>query len=570
MKRTDQEIQREYRRWLTRAQAEAGLMEELRGMSDEQREDAFYRDLAFGTGGLRGVIGAGTNRMNVFTVAKASQGLADYVCRHFPEAQRSIAVSYDSRILSDVFSRVSSAVFAANGIRVQLYPQLMPTPCLSYAVRALGCAAGIMITASHNPSKYNGYKVYGADGCQITTEAAEEILAEIEKLDLFDDVRAMPFEDAAQSGLIAWIDDQVYTHFVEEVKRQSVLYGDAIDRDVAIVYSPLNGTGLKPVTRTLQETGFTRITLVSEQELPDGHFPTCPYPNPEIREAMALGLAYCEKAHADLLLATDPDCDRCGIAVKDDKGLRGKAGDYVLLTGNEVGLLLLDFICAQRVKHGQMPPHPVLVKTIVTTDLAEKIAAHYGVETRNVLTGFKFIGEVIGQLERQGRAEDYICGFEESYGYLTGSYVRDKDAVNAAFMICEMFAYYKTRGIGLVEQLNALYAAYGYNLQTLHSYEFEGSSGMDTMQRIMADFRRGVDSLGGLAVENTLDYSRGLDGLPPSDVLKYRLAGGSSVVVRPSGTEPKLKAYISVSARNRAEAEAAEAKIDRDLSARMA
>lgn len=551
----------EYRRWCERAADDADLERELKAMDAAAMEDAFYRDLAFGTGGLRGVIGAGTNRMNVYTVAKASQGLANYVLKSFPAEARHIAVSYDSRIKSDLFSRVAAGVFAANGIHVSIYTELMPTPCLSYAVRALGCAAGVMVTASHNPSKYNGYKVYGADGCQITTEAADAILREIEAIDVFDGVRRIDFADGMARGLIDYIAPEVYTAFVEEVKAQSVLFGDEIDRRVSIVYSPLNGTGLKPVTRTLREAGFTNITVVPEQEQPDGRFPTCPYPNPEIREAMELGIRKAEEVKADLLLATDPDCDRCGIAVK------AADGSYRLLSGNEVGLLLLDFICAQRTRHGKMPEQPVFVKTIVTMDLAERIAAHYGVETVNVLTGFKFIGEQIGRLERQGRADAYICGFEESYGYLTGAYVRDKDAVDAAFMICEMFAFYKTRGVSLLEKLDELYAQYGYCLNTLHSYTFEGSAGFAKMQSIMAAFRAGLTAIGPKKVLRTLDYGEGLDGLPKSDVLKFLLADNCSVVVRPSGTEPKMKAYISISAADRGEAEQIEALVAAALEA---
>lgn len=555
--RSETEILKEYNRWLNCTAQVEDAVAELKALDEEGITDAFYRDLAFGTGGLRGVIGAGTNRMNVFTVAKASQGLANYVNKNFSDAP-AIAIAYDSRIKSDLFSKTAAGVFAANGIKAYIYPELMPTPCLSYAVRALGCSAGIVITASHNPSKYNGYKVYGADGCQITTEAAAAILAEIDKIDIFDDVKNKAFDEAFQVGLVEYIGDEVYTSFIEEVKGQSVLFGDEINRDVAIVYSPLNGTGLKPVTRALQESGFTNITVVAEQENPDGNFPTCPYPNPEIREAMELGLQYCEKTGADLLLATDPDADRCGIAVRD-------GSEYRLITGNEVGLLLLDYICSQRQKHGKMPEHPVFVKTIVTMDLAEKIAAHYGVETINVLTGFKFIGEVIGRLEAAGREADYICGFEESYGYLTGSYVRDKDAVNAAFMICEMFAYYKTRGISLLDKLSEIYATYGYCMNTLHSYQFEGASGMLKMQEIMSHFRETIETIGGLKVEKTFDYKEGLDGLPKSDVIKFLLEGGSSVVVRPSGTEPKLKTYISVIADNQDTAKSIETKIRENL-----
>ena len=556
---TDPAIQALHQRWTERA--DQSLQAELSAMCDDpaKMEDAFYRDLAFGTGGLRGVIGAGTNRMNLHTVAKASQGLADYVAERFPEGQRSIAVSYDSRILSDAFARTAAEVFAASGITVWIYPQLMPTPCLSYAVRALGCSAGVMVTASHNPAKYNGYKVYGADGCQITTEAADEILAHIERLDVFDSPRRVAFDEAMQSGLIRWVPEDVYTGFTEEVKKQSLLGDAQVAKDAAIVYTPLNGTGLRPVLRALRESGYTNVTVVAEQEQPDGHFPTCPYPNPEIREAMALGLQYAQRLNADLLLATDPDCDRCGIAV------RNPDGGYQLLTGNETGVLLLDYVCKRRLALGRMPAHPVCVKTIVTTDMAERIAAKYGVETVNVLTGFKFIGETIARLEQAGRRDDYIFGFEESYGYLSGTYVRDKDAVNAALLICEMFAWYKAQGVSLLEQLKNLYSEFGYCLNTLHSYTFEGASGFKRMQAIMAALRCGVKEIGGRAVERLLDYAPGLDGLPKSDVLKFLLAGNASVVVRPSGTEPKLKMYISITSPDREQAAASEKALTQAL-----
>ena len=560
------ETKRQYDLWCSLADRDPDIRQELADKAGDEKwqEDAFYRNLAFGTGGLRGVIGAGTNRMNVYTVAKASQGLADYVVKNFGEQERKIAVSYDSRIKSDLFAKVAAGVFAANGIHVHIYTELMPTPCLSYAVRTLGCAAGIMVTASHNPSKYNGYKVYGPDGCQITTEAAESILMEIEKLDIFSDVKFGDFEEYLSKGEIEYISGDIYTSFTEEVKKQSLLGPeDKIERDVAIVYSPLNGTGLKPVTRVLRESGFTNITIVAEQEKPDGNFPTCPYPNPEIKEAMALGIEYAKNNHADLLLATDPDCDRVGIAVKN------RDGEYVLLSGNQTGCLLFDYVCSRRIANGAMPKEPVLVKTIVTSELGERIADHYGVKTVNVLTGFKFIGEQIGRLEAAGHPENYIFGFEESYGYLSGSYVRDKDAVDAAFLICEMFAYYKTKGISLPEKLNELYAAYGYCLDTLHSYEFEGAAGFEKMQAIMASFRNGLTEIAGSPIERCLDYSRGIDGLPKSDVLKF-YTGDCSVVVRPSGTEPKLKLYISVQAEDEAKARMTEAKAASDLKKYMA
>lgn len=540
----------EYERWLNHANAD--IIEELRSYSEKDIEDSFYKNLSFGTGGLRGTIGAGPNRMNVHTVGKASQGLADYLNKNYEAA--SVVVGYDSRIKSDVFAKTAADIFAANGIQVHLWPELLPVPTVSFATRYLKGRCGVMITASHNPSKYNGYKVYGADGCQITTEAATAILAEIEKLDIFADVKM-----DGDASKIASIQSEVLTAFIEEVKGQSVLFGEEVDKNVAIVYSPLNGTGLVPVTRTLAEMGYSNVTVVEEQRLPDGNFPTCPYPNPEIKEAMSLGMEYAKKYNADLLLATDPDCDRVGIAVK------SAHGDYVLLSGNETGLLLLDYICSQRIKHGKMPVDPVMVKTIVTMDLGERIASNYGVRTIDVLTGFKFIGEQIGMLEKAGKVDSYIFGFEESYGYLSGSYVRDKDGVNAAYLICEMFSYYKTQGISLLDKLNEIYTKYGYCLNTLHSFEFDGAAGFTKMQEIMVEFHKGLDIIGGKKVIETLDYSKGLNGLPKSDVLKFMLEDNCSVVVRPSGTEPKLKTYISVSAENKEAAEAMEAIMAAEL-----
>ena len=549
----------EYSRWLEKV-TDTELLQALREIDDKAVEDAFYRDLAFGTGGLRGVLGAGTNRMNVYTVAKASQGLANYLKTH--TAAPTVVIGYDSRLKSDVFAKTAAAVFAASGVGVRLWPRLNPVPTVSFATRYLGADAGVMVTASHNPSKYNGYKVYGADGCQITSQAASAVLGEIEKLDIFTDVNRGNFDASLENGTIQYIPDEVLTAFLEAVKKQSVLFGEEAGRDAAIVYSPLNGTGYVPVTRILAECGYRNVTVVEEQRLPDGHFPTCPYPNPEIREAMALGMEYARRCNADLLLATDPDCDRVGIAVKDDKGA------FTLLSGNETGLLLLDYICSQRKKHGKMPEEPLMVKTIVTMDLAERIAANYGVRTVNVLTGFKYIGEQIGLLEKQGKADSYIFGFEESYGYLSGSYVRDKDGVDGAFLICEMFGYYAARGISLWEKLGQLYQKYGYCLNTLHSYEFDGSAGFRKMQALMASFRTDVTvgtALGGKEVQKVLDYSAGLDGLPKADVLKYLLEGNCSVVVRPSGTEPKLKTYISVCASTREEAQTLETAISRQL-----
>ena len=546
-------IKKEYERWLKNATADTDIAVELKTLDDTQIEDAFYRDLTFGTGGLRGVIGAGTNRMNVYTVAKASQGLADYLKKNFTHP--SVSIGYDSRIKSEMFAKVAAGVFAANDVQVNIWPVLMPVPMVSFATRYLHTSAGVMITASHNPSKYNGYKVYGADGCQITTEVAAKILNEIEKLDIFSDVKSSGFETGIVTGNIKYISDKVYTAFVNEVKKQSVLFDEKVNKDIAIVYSPLNGTGLKPVTRTLKEAGYTNVTVVKEQEQPDGNFPTCPYPNPEIKETMALSIEDAKKSKADLLLATDPDCDRVGVAVKN------KMGEYELLNGNQTGMLLLDYICNQRTKHDKMPDDPVMVKTIVTTDMGELIASHYGLRTINVLTGFKFIGEQIGKLEQQGKMDNYVFGFEESYGYLTGNYVRDKDGIDGAYMICEMFSYYATRGISLLDKLDELYKTYGYCMNTLHSYEFNGSAGFTKMQSIMQTFRENITEFAGKRVIKLLDYTLGLDGLPKSDVLKFLLEDNCSLVVRPSGTEPKLKVYISVNAETEKNAEIEECSL---------
>lgn len=539
---------------------EADIINELKSLSETQTEDAFYRNLEFGTGGLRGTIGAGTNRMNIYTVAKATQGLSNFLLSKYGE-NTSVVVGYDSRIKSDVFAQTTSSVFAANGIKVYLWSTLNPVPTVSFATRYLNASAGVMITASHNPAKYNGYKVYGADGCQITTEVAEKIYDHIEKIDIFKDIIFGDFEKSLICDKIEYISDNVFTAYIEKVKEQSVLFGDVVDRDVSIVYSPLNGAGYIPVTRALNEMGYTNIMVVEEQRLPDGNFPTCPYPNPEIKETMQLGIEYAQKNNADLLLATDPDCDRVGIAVKNGNN------EFVLLSGNETGLLLLDYICSQRTKHNKMPEKPIMVKTVVTMDMAEKIADSYGVKTINVLTGFKFIGEQIGLLESKNKEDSYIFGFEESYGYLTGTYVRDKDAVNGACMICEMFSYYKTQGISLLEKLDELFEKYGYCMNTLHSFEFEGALGFNKMQNIMKTFRKNVgagleiDSFGNKKVKDVLDYNKGIDGLPKSNVLKYLLDDSCSVVIRPSGTEPKIKIYISVSANCKNKAENIEKQI---------
>lgn len=526
-----------YRRWIDKTSGNMPIQEELRAICGDAPaiEDRFYRELEFGTGGLRGVLGAGTNRMNVYTVGKATQGYSSYLKKHAKTS--SVAIAYDSRINSKLFAETAACVFAANGITVHLYDHLMPTPSLSFAVRDLRCNGGIVITASHNPAEYNGYKVYGADGCQITTEAAEAIQAEINKVDPFSDVQTVDFETALREGAVAYIGEDVIDRYQAAVSSASLL-PENVARDVAIVYTPLNGTGISCVPRCLQEHGFTNITIPTEQAQPNGNFPTCPYPNPEIREALEVSLHWAEKTGSDLLLATDPDCDRVGAAVKTSEG-------YTIINGNEMGVLLLDFICKMRLSNGTMPKHPVAVKTIVTTPMAAKIAAHYDVELVNMLTGFKFIGEQIGELEKRGEANRYIFGFEESYGYLSGTFVRDKDAVNASLLICEMFAWYKAQGKTLVDVLAELYEQYGFYRTKLLSFIFGGAVGFVRMQELMSELRRNPPKeLAGEVVTQVLDYNKDGTGLPRSNVLRFIMADGEAVV-RPSGTEPKLKVYLT-------------------------
>ena len=542
------DIRDSFNKWIMNVE-DPELKQELVSMSDSQIEDAFCCDLVFGTGGLRGIIGAGTNRMNVHVVARASQGLADYL-----GTGKSVVIGYDSRIKSRAFAKTAAEILAANGIAVWIWPEIIPVPAVSYAIRHLKASHGIMITASHNPAVYNGYKVYGSDGCQITTHIASEIMVTIKKTEYFSGVNRMEFDVAVAEGKVKYIASDVLTAYIEEVKNQSVLFGETVNRNIKIVYSPLNGAGLKPIVRVLKESGFTDLTVVEEQRNPDGKFPTCPYPNPENREAMELGLEYCRKTDADLFLATDPDSDRCGVAVRD-------GSDYRLLSGNEVGILLLDFICSQRSKYNAMPKTPVFIKTIVTSDLAERIAKNYGVRTINVLTGFKYIGEEIGELYDE---RDFICGFEESCGYLTGTYVRDKDAVNAAFMVCEMAAYYKSKHSDFVSELNNIYGKYGYCLNTLYSYDLPGSAGMKTMGRIMSVLRGGIKTIGGKPIKGVSDYSTGINGLPRSNVIRFSFSDQEenvSLTVRPSGTEPKLKIYISALAENEEIAKNAENSI---------
>lgn len=535
----------EYERWLGTQLDDPDLTEELNRIKDcpDEINDRFYRNLEFGTGGLRGVIGAGTNRMNVYTVRKATQGLANYLKKH---GGKSVAIAYDSRIKSDVFAKQCAAVLAANGIKAHIYPWLSPTPTLSYAVRYLKCDAGICITASHNPAKYNGYKAYGSDGCQITLEMADEVLAEINSLDIFGDVKHTDFEEGMKQGLISYIPDEVIDSFLDEVSKQSVLTGKCTG--LKVVYTPLNGTGRVCVTRILDRIGVKDITVVPEQEFPDGNFPTCPFPNPEIKEALQKGLDLCAKVQPDLLVATDPDCDRCGIAVNQN-------GRFVLMSGNEVGVLLLDFIARSRVQNGTMPKNPVAVSTIVSTDMATPVAQEYGIELVRVLTGFKYIGDQIALLEEKGETDRYLFGFEESYGYLSGGYVRDKDAVDASMLICQMAYDYKQKGITLVDAMSALYEKYGYYKNDLMNFGFEGEDGMIQMNRIMDSLRKNAPTqVAGFPVIGWSDYetSRRCDGgemgevtLPKSNVLEYRLKNGSKLIVRPSGTEPKIKIYLS-------------------------
>ena len=556
------EIESRYRAWRSRPDLDPALAAELASIQGDEAAvtDRFYRDLAFGTGGLRGVLGAGTNRMNIYTVRKATQGLADYL--NATDLPKRVAIAHDSRHNGDLFARETARVLAANGITACLYPRLEPTPALSWAVRYLGCGAGVCVTASHNPAKYNGYKVYGSDGCQITLEAAEKILAAIEAVDIFEGVRLADYDKAMQDGLIQLIGEDCLDAFVDAVYAQRVGDGEGIGR-LNLVYTPLNGSGLECVRKLLGKLGVTHVTVVPEQEKPDGDFPTCPYPNPEIREAMQKGLELCDKVHPDLLLGTDPDCDRCGTAVPDGKG------GYRLITGNEMGIILLDYICRTRLARGTMPKDPVAVTTIVSTDMATPVAKKYGVELRRTLTGFKFIGEQIGNLEAEGHAERFIFGFEESYGYLSGGHVRDKDAVNATLLVCEAAAWYAAQGKTLLDAIEGLYKEYGYYRNALSSFTFEGESGMHTMQALMAGLRKDPPKeIAGYAVETALDYDGEGTGLPKADVLEYRLAGGHKFMVRPSGTEPKIKVYMSAVADSEAAADAVNAALG-EAAARM-
>ena len=542
----------DYKRWLGAELEDEDLTTELAQIEGKEDEikDRFAVALKFGTAGLRGVLGAGSNRMNIYVVRQATQGLANWVKTQ--GGNQLVAISYDSRIKSDVFAKEAACVLAANGIRVRIYDALMPVPALSFATRYYKANAGIMVTASHNPAKYNGYKAYGPDGCQMTDDAAAVVYAEIQKTDILTGAKRISFEEGIAQGLIEYVGDDCKEGLYDAIKACQVRPGLCKTAGLKLVYSPLNGSGLVPVTRILADIGIDDITIVPEQQYPDGNFPTCPYPNPEIFEALRLGLELAKASGADLMLATDPDADRVGIAMKCPDG------SYELVSGNEVGVLLLDYICQGRMEKGTMPQKPVAVKSLVSTPLADAVAANYGVEMRNVLTGFKWIGDQIAGLEAQGEVERFILGFEESYGYLAGPYVRDKDAVVASMLICEMAAYYRSIGSSVKEQLEAIYAKYGRYLNKVDSFEFPGLSGMDKMAGIMTSLRKNPPAeIGGYAVTKVVDYTNTAEtGLPSANVLVYTLEGGATVIVRPSGTEPKIKTYFTTLGKDLAEAEA--------------
>ncbi|MBQ7964712.1 MAG: phospho-sugar mutase [Ruminococcus sp.] len=540
-----------YNEWLNKAVEDKDLTAELESVkgNDEEIYDRFYRTLEFGTAGLRGIIGAGTNRMNIYVVRQATQGLANYVIKKYGKG--AVAISHDSRIKADLFMNEAARVLAANGIKVYITSELQPTPVLSYLVRHFKCQAGIMITASHNPAAYNGYKAYGEDGCQMTDVAANAVYDEIQSIDMFNGVKLTSLEDAVNSGMVEYVDDSVYTQYLECVKTRQVSKDICKDADLSVVYTPLNGTGNKLVRRVLSEIGVEKVAIVKEQEMPDGNFTTCPYPNPEIKEALQLGLDMCKETQPDLLLATDPDADRVGIAVKDYDG------SYRLLTGNETGAMLTEYILRSRTEAGTLPKDPIIVKTIVTTKLINAICNKYNAELKNVLTGFKYIGEVILNLEKDNEEERFVFGFEESYGYLSGSYVRDKDAVVASMLICEMAAYYKKQGKTLAMVMDEMYEEYGYYKNTTLNFGFSGASGMQKMADIMASLRENAPKeFASYKVVKIADYleSKEYDlvtgeetviNLPKSNVLSYSLEGEHACIIRPSGTEPKIKLYIT-------------------------
>lgn len=518
---------------------------------DSAAVDAFFQDLAFGTAGLRGTLGAGTNRMNIYTVGRATQGFADYLNANFENP--SVAIARDSRNKGELFVQVTASILAANGIVAHVYPKISPVPTLSFAVRDLGCSGGICMTASHNPAAYNGYKAYGPDGCQITSEAAKAISASIANTDAFSGVKTMGFDEAVASGMVKWIDDAVLERYYDAVLSKSVssLSAEQVaEAPLKLVYTPLNGTGLIPVTTVLERAGITDIKVVPEQREPNGDFPTCPYPNPEIREAMQKGIDLCEEVHPDLLLATDPDADRVGVACKD-------GDDYTLLTGNEMGVLLLDYIARMRSERGEDLSDKVAVTTIVSSAMVDALAAEYGFELRRCLTGFKYIGDIITELSDAGQVDRFIFGFEESYGYLSGDHVRDKDAVNASLLICQMAQDYKLRGMNLAQAMRALYEKHGWWLNRTASVSFPGAAGAETMRGIMAKLREQAPSeLADRAVEAVVDYEGGVNGLPSANVVEFDVEGCNKVIVRPSGTEPKIKLYVFAKDADRAAADA--------------
>ncbi len=542
-----------YDLWCKNADSDADLIKELESIrgNEDEINDRFYRSLEFGTGGLRGVIGAGTNRMNVYTVNQATQGLADYLKENFENP--SVAIAYDSRIKSDFFAKGAASVLAANGIKVYIYKELVPTPMLSFAVRRLGCSSGIVITASHNPAKYNGFKCYDPRGFQMTDEGAKATYEFIQNVDIFNDVKVVDFDKAVENGQIEYIEEWLINEFFENVEAQRVDKDACVDSDLKIIYTPLNGTGNKPVRKILGRMGLNNVRVVTEQENPNGNFPTCPYPNPEIRQAFECALKMAAEESADLLLATDPDCDRVGIAVK-------TGDDYRLMTGNEVGAMLTEYILSTKKAEGTLPQNPIVVKTIVTSELIRSIADKYNTETADLLTGFKYIGELITQLEEKGEADRYVLGMEESYGYLAGTYARDKDGVVAAMLITEMAAHYKKLGKTLAEVMDDIYAEHGIYINTLLNFAFEGAEGMATMSRMMENMRQNPPvEIAGLSVVKVSDYkmSTATDiktgdvsniDLPKSNVLSYGLEDACSAIVRPSGTEPKIKIYITAHA----------------------
>ena len=544
--------QKEYERWLNTDLEDADLRPELAGIegNDDEIKERFALALKFGTAGLRGVLGAGTNRMNIYVVRQATQGLANWVKTQ--GGSQTVAISYDSRLKSDVFAKTAAGVLAANDIQVRIYDALMPVPALSFATRYYKCNAGVMVTASHNPAKYNGYKAYGPDGCQLTDDAAAVVYEEIQKTDVLTGAKYMSFAEGVEKGLIHFVGDDCKKALYDSIESRQVRPGLCKTAGLKLVYSPLNGSGLVPVTQVLKDIGVTDITIVPEQEYPNGYFTTCSYPNPEIFEALELGLNLAKEKGADLMLATDPDADRVGIAMKCPDG------SYELVSGNEVGVLLLDYICAGRIEKGTMPENPVAVKSIVSTPLADAVAKHYGVELRNVLTGFKWIGDQIAKLEADGEVDRFIFGFEESYGYLAGPYVRDKDAVIGSMLICEMAAYYRSIGSSLKQRMEEIYSEYGRYLNKVDSFEFPGLTGMDKMASIMQGLRDNPPTdIGGVKVVKATDYKKTEEtGLPAANVLIYSMEDGATVIVRPSGTEPKIKTYFTTLGKDLAEAQA--------------